>query len=90
MIKINLYHLFFIFKLAFNPLIERYNRLLKYDDAEQDLIVKFIYILHKFPLQNISNNLQNGYMVSYINVTLKNKYICLSKNKKFYLMKTQN
>jgi RNA polymerase sigma factor (sigma-70 family) len=63
--------------LAFSPLLKKYTYYLRYEDAENDLIVKFIQVLNRIP-----TNLSNIEVLSYINVSLKNEYIRLNKKKK--------
>ncbi len=59
----------------FNPLIKKCSYLLNYDDAEQDLIVKLIKIVYKFPLNQIPIGYPNKYIASYLHYSLKNEYI---------------
>lgn len=61
----------------FRPLIKKYSRKLNYDGAESDLIIYFIELLNKMPLNSSMN--KNKYILSYINISIKNHYIKLSK-----------
>lgn len=66
----------------FKPLINKYVRSLDYDeDSRQDLIIGMIECIHKIPLQKIEFE-SDKYIISYINTSLKNKYIHLSKNRR--------
>lgn len=58
----------------FEPLINKYSRLLKYEEAKTDLIIAFIELIYRIPILKT-----DGQMVNYINKSLKNKYIRLSK-----------
>ncbi|WP_055669804.1 sigma-70 family RNA polymerase sigma factor [Desnuesiella massiliensis] len=65
---------------AFSPLINKYSRLLIYEDAKSDLILFFIELIYKFPIDN-KIFIKDEYVVSYISKAIKNKYIHLSKKK---------
>lgn len=62
----------------FRPLIKKYSRKLNYDGAESDLIIYFIELIIKIPLSSSMNT--DKYILSYINISIKNHYIKLSKN----------
>ncbi|WP_055667329.1 sigma-70 family RNA polymerase sigma factor [Desnuesiella massiliensis] len=64
----------------FNPLLNKYSRLLNYEDAKSDFTLFFIELVYKFPINNEAF-IQDAYIVSYINKAIKNKYIHLSKKK---------
>ncbi|GMQ59480.1 glycosylating toxin sigma factor TcdR [Vallitalea sediminicola] len=57
----------------FKPLIQKYSRLLKYEDAENELIEHLIICIKNIPLTT------EGKQVNYIVQCVKNKYIYLSK-----------
>lgn len=59
----------------FNPLIKKYSRKLNYDGADTDLIITFIETVYKMPLTNSNDSC----IVNYINKSITNKYIFLSK-----------
>lgn len=62
----------------FEPLINKYSRLLKYEEAKTDIIIAFIEVIYKIP--NLDSTPK---IVRYISNSLKNTYIKLSKaNKK--------
>jgi RNA polymerase sigma factor (sigma-70 family) len=63
----------------FSPLMKKYSRKLNYDGAESDLIIGFIEILNKVPLEK-TNMKNNKYILGYINTAVKNKFIALSKH----------
>lgn len=62
----------------FYPLIKKYSYKLNYDGAETDLVIKFIETVKN--LSNIPNILDNEKaLISYINKSIINYYIYLSK-----------
>lgn len=63
----------------FDRVIRKYARLLKYEDAYEDIVVEFIDFIHKFPIDNIIQK-HDGAIVNYICTVLRNKYIELSKH----------
>lgn len=63
----------------FNPLIKKYSRKLKYDDAEADIIIFLIETINKIPIFNNINLNKDECIVGYISISIKNKYINLSK-----------
>jgi DNA-directed RNA polymerase specialized sigma subunit, sigma24 homolog len=67
--------------MKFRPLIKKYSYLLNYCDAEQDITLAFIEILEQIPIQRINKERANIIILSYIEKSIKNKYIYLSKNK---------
>ena len=56
----------------FKPLLNKYARLLNYEDAYQDLVVFFIAMIKEFP--SIENE---GKIVNYIGKCVRNEYIRL-------------
>ncbi|MCC5467581.1 sigma-70 family RNA polymerase sigma factor [Pelosinus baikalensis] len=63
----------------FNPLIKKYNRQLNYDGAESDLIIALIEIIKYIPVFKNINLQKDNCIVGYISISIKNKYIKLSK-----------
>lgn len=63
----------------FKPLIGKYSYLLKYDDANSDLIISFIEIIKKIPIYTNENFKIDKFVVGYIVSAMKNRYIYLSK-----------
>lgn len=62
----------------FAPILRKYARLLRYEDAYEDLVVELIDFIQKFqPDKLIIKN--DGAIVNYIGITLHNKYISLAK-----------
>lgn len=66
--------------MKFKPLIKKYSYLLNYSDAEQDIILAFIEVIEKIPVENIKNKNANIFILSYIKTSIKNRYIYLSKH----------
>ena len=67
----------------FNPLLKRYARILKYEDAYEDLQLAFIEIILKINLEKFINN-SDGAIVNYINRSIVNCFYDLyNKNKKY-------
>ncbi len=62
----------------FKPLINKYKRKLRYEDAEQDLIEHLIITIYKMPIREDRLN------IGYIARSIKNKYIQLSKKQREY------
>jgi RNA polymerase sigma factor (sigma-70 family) len=69
----------------FEPLIKKYSNLLSYEDSQSELTLAFIETIYKIPTHNAKFK-QDKYIISYINKSIKNTYILLSKNrnKKYY------
>ncbi len=63
----------------FSPLIRKYSRKLNYDDAEADIIIFLIETIKKIPIFNNINLNKDECIVGYINTSIKNRYISLSK-----------
>ncbi len=63
----------------FSPLIRKYGRKLNYDDAEADIIIFLIETIKKIPIFNNINLNKEECIVGYINTSIKNRYISLSK-----------
>ncbi|WP_035288609.1 sigma-70 family RNA polymerase sigma factor [Clostridium sp. KNHs214] len=68
----------------FNPLIQKYSKKLMYDGAESDLTIAFIEILNKIPLEKATMK-NSKFILSYINTSIKNKFIKLSKYNNAFL-----
>jgi len=64
----------------FQPLIKKYSYLVDYEDSESELTLTFIETLYKIPINNPKFK-QDKYIISYINKSIRNKYIYLSKNR---------
>lgn len=62
----------------FDCVIQKYARILKYEDAYEDVVTEFIAFIRKFPVDNIANKC-DGAIVNYICTGLRNQYIKLSK-----------
>lgn len=63
----------------FNPIINKYTRILNYDeDCKEDLIVELIEIINKIPTEKLKSD---KYIVSYISTSLRNKYIHISQKR---------
>lgn len=65
----------------FTPLLRKYNRKLNYDEAFSDLKIAFIEIIYSLPLES-HPYMKEEQIVSYINKSIINEYIKLSKKKK--------
>lgn len=63
----------------FNCLIKCISRKLKYDGSETDLVIFLIEIINKIPIHKDKRFLNDGCIVKYINNSMKNKFIYLSK-----------
>ena len=63
----------------FSPLIRKYSRKLNYDDAEADITIFLIETIKKIPIFNNINLNKDECIVGYINTSIKNRYISLSK-----------
>lgn len=62
----------------FNPILNKYSRLLNGEDTKQDLILHMLEVVNKIPIdKQIFNN--DKAIFGYILKALKNKYILLSK-----------
>ena len=57
----------------YEPLLKKYARKLNYDGAETDLTIAFIEIIRKMPKLG-----EEKFIISYIQKSIKNKYIKLS------------
>lgn len=62
----------------FNKLLKKYSRLLNYEDAYEDLRLFFIELVTKLKDSKILHK-GDGYLVNYINASVKHHYIALSK-----------
>lgn len=65
----------------FEKLLKKYARLLSYEDAYEDLQLFLLELLHAMKEKEIGAK-SDGYIVKYIAVSVKNKYIVLSKHLK--------
>lgn len=65
--------------LKFQPLIRKYAYKLNYEDSENDLILFFIELIRVFP-KEILNAADEGKIISYIFVSIKNQYNHLIKD----------
>lgn len=63
----------------FKPLINKYSRKLMYDGSESDLSITLLDIIKKIPINENKKFKEEKYIVGYINTSIKNKYIQLSK-----------
>lgn len=71
---LNLYKMFL-------PLIKKYTYMLNYAEGESDLLIFFITLIRKFPNSLLVKD-SNPYILSYINKSMLNEYIRLSKKNK--------
>ena len=62
----------------FDPLINKYSRLLEYDDAKQDLILALINVIYKIPIHKEIFK-EDKYIISYIEKSIIYKYWAISK-----------
>ncbi|MBU5593383.1 sigma-70 family RNA polymerase sigma factor [Clostridium sp. MSJ-4] len=62
----------------FEPLLNKYSRLLEYDDAKQELTLTLIKTLQKIPIHK-KNFKEDKYIISYIKKSIINRYVSLSK-----------
>lgn len=62
--------------LQFTPLFKKYASKLSFEDSMQEFYLLFIKIVNKIPLNKLT---EDKYVISYINSSIKNKYINLSK-----------
>lgn len=60
----------------FQPLLNKYSRKLMYEDALNDLNLKFIEIIHAINLTKLQND-NDGVFVKYIVISVRNAYIAL-------------
>ncbi len=65
----------------FDNLLKKYARLLKYEDAYEDLQLFLLELLYAMKEKEIGSK-NDGYIVKYIVVSVKNKYIAMSKSLK--------
>ena len=76
----------------FHPLLKKYGRKLRYEDAEEDLVVDFIELVKKLNLSLI-NNSSDGVIINYISKSvyrlfLKRLYTIMKKNRNMSISKT--
>ena len=62
----------------FNPLLNKYSRLLDGEDTKQDLIIHLISVVNKIKFDN-KNLCEDNAIVGYIAKSIRNEYIRLSK-----------
>lgn len=65
--------------LKFEKLIKKYAYMLKYEDAEQDLILHFIKVIKYMKLNDSMKD--EPILISYLSKSIRNEYIRLSKEK---------
>jgi RNA polymerase sigma factor (sigma-70 family) len=65
----------------FDPLLKSYTKRLYYEDAYYDLLLGFVEIVMNLNFDRIKNK-SESVLVSYINVSMKNLYIRISKSHK--------
>ncbi|MBU3106163.1 RNA polymerase sigma factor [Clostridium gasigenes] len=70
----------------FNPIMNKYSRLLCGEDTKQDLIIFLIKLINKIGVDN-SNFLEDKIILGYISKSIKHEYIRLSKQYSKYSMK---
>jgi len=58
---------------SFNPLLKKYTRRLKYEDAYNDLVADFVEIISKFPTNSLKIADEGAY-VNYISASVHNAY----------------
>lgn len=63
----------------FKPLIKKYSIKLHYDGSDTDIVICLIETIRKMPIYNNINLNKEECIVGYINTSIKNKYISLSK-----------
>lgn len=66
----------------FNPLLKKYSRKLEYEDAYNDLVLFFIELIYKIPDQIIAS-FNDGKLVKYISICIKNHHYYLLKKNTF-------
>lgn len=64
--------------VLFNPLINKYARLLDGEDTKQDLILYLIKIMNNIPIDK-NNFFEDKAILGYIGKSIRNEYIRLSK-----------
>lgn len=62
----------------FDPLINKYSRLLEYEDTKQELSLTLIKVLQRIRIDK-GNFTEDKYIISYIKKSIINRYIALSK-----------
>ena len=65
----------------FDNLLRKYARLLGYEDAYEDIQLFLIELLYTMKERDVGSK-NDGYIVQYIAVSVKNKYIAMSKSLK--------
>ncbi len=74
--------------IQFKPLLKKYSNMLGYEDAYSEMVVTFIEIVYKIPLNNSNFIREDKYILSYIKKCIHNAYILLNKRKELYISKT--
>lgn len=64
----------------FQPIIKKYARLLKYEDAANDLTLFFLELIDKIDLAQFCGSKRDFELLSYIGTSIRREYILLSKN----------
>ena len=62
----------------FNPILKKYSRKLGYEDAYNELVLFFIELIYKIPEKLIASQ-NDGKLVKYISISVKNHYYYLLK-----------
>lgn len=62
----------------FDPLINKYSRLLEYEDTKQELSLTLIKVLQRIRIDK-GNFREDKYIISYINKSIINRFIALSR-----------
>ena len=70
---------------TFDKLLRKYARLLRFEDAYEELRLFFIELILQLKNKEICDD-NDGYIVSYISKAVRNQYIALSKRRR---MKTE-
>lgn len=65
----------------FDNLLKKYARLLKYEDAYEDMRLFLIELLYRMK-ENEFGAKNDGYIVKYITISVKNRFISISKTRK--------
>lgn len=62
----------------FQPLIRKYSRKLRYDGSDSDLIICLLETIYNMPIDKAEMQ-KDECIIGYINISIKHKYIYLSK-----------
>ncbi len=74
-------HTFLVLLERFERLLQKYARILAYEDAYEDLRLFFIELVLSMKNKEIINKTE-GEIINYIGVAIKNHYIAISKSRK--------